>query len=161
MLDYLFKNNIPKYNLSSNAYGGDGYNAKVRYALEVNNPSNIYIFKSAHSAKNFTRVLCGNISLSCKNAKPYNGLGRWLFSDISINDLKVKFNNLTQTNIKGINDYSNGFILINKITKKQSQVFYKLEEPPKYGIKINCSNLSACLVGLRKTVNGYYVALCI
>jgi group I intron endonuclease len=161
MLDYLFQNNVPKYNISAYAYGGDGSNAKVRYALEVNNPSIIYTFKSSIEAAAFTKGSTGHIASSCKNAKPLNGSGRWLFSDVSIDDLKAKFNKLTQAKIKGINNYSNGFILINKITKKQSQVFYTIYEPQKQGYNINPGNLSQCLLGNLRTVNGYYVTPCI
>jgi hypothetical protein len=75
---------------------GGGSKAKVRYALEV--------------------------SSSCKTAKPENGNGRYLFSDVSIDDLKAKFNNLTKAEIKGANtsrDKTKGFILINKVTREQ------------------------------------------
>jgi group I intron endonuclease len=161
MLNYLFQNNIPKYNLSANAYGGDGSDAKIRYALEINSPSLVYTFKSSIEAESFTKVNRGNVSHSCKNAKPLNGSGRWLFSDISIDDLKTKFNNLTKAEIKGSNNYSKGFILINKITNKQSQIFYNAYEPQKAKLKIQPGNLKSCLLGNLRTVNGYYVALCI
>jgi hypothetical protein len=157
MLDYLFQNNIPKYNLSANAYGGDGSNAKVIYTLEVNNPNNIYIFKSSIEAANFTNVFQGHIHIGCKNAKPLNGNKRWLFSDISIDDLKAKFNNLTLFEIKG--RCNRLFMLVNKINGEQSQIFNSVYEPQKQGYKINQGSLSKCLLGNRRTANGYYVIL--
>ncbi len=175
LLDYIFKLSISCYNIADKAAGGcvgtkenhqklselgGGSNAKVRFALEVNNVNKIHTFKSSYEAANFTGVTPGNISASCKNAKPENSeSGRWLLSDISIDDLKAKFNTLTKAEIKG---YCNRpFILINKSTKKQSQIFYGVYEPQKHGYKINHGNLSQCLLGNLRTVNGYYVALCI
>jgi group I intron endonuclease len=165
ILDYIFKNNTPKYNLSANAYGGDGSNAIVRYALEVNNANLIYIFKSSIEAESFTGVASGNIFRSCKKTSLENGKGRWLFSDVSKADLEKKFKTLGQKKITGnketntSRDKTRGFILIDKKTKTFSPVFYKLKEPLVYGYKIHIGNLSKCLLGKRKTINGYYVSL--
>jgi group I intron endonuclease len=177
LLDYIFKLSINCYNIADKVSGGcigtkenhrklsytnKGYNAKVRYALEVNSPNKIYTFKSSYEAANFTGVPQGRVPYSCKNAKPYNGSGRWLFSDISIDDLKAKFNNLTKKEIKGINNYySKGFILINKVTSVSSEIFYSICELQRKNPKINPGQLCNCLLGNRKTVNGYYVTLCI
>ena len=181
ILDYLFQNDVPKYNLSLSATGGKtladysnhakisekggGSNSKVRFALEVKDPSSIYSFKSSYEAAEFTKVPRSKIPYSCKNAKPENSeSGRWLFSDVSIDDLKTRFNNLTRAEIKGSNntrDKDRGFILINKITGEQSQVFYSVYEPQRQGYKIFGSNLSQCLLGNGRTINGHYVSLCI
>lgn len=165
MLDYLFQNNVPKYNLNPNAVGGAGLTAKIRFALEVNNPETIYIFKSSIKAENFTGVASGNIFRGCKAANPENGKGRWLFSDVSEADLKTKFKFLEHKKLIGNKETNNsrnkkqGFKLINKKTGEISQIFYKLEEPLIYGYKIHVGNLSQCLLGNRKTVNGYQIYL--
>jgi hypothetical protein len=171
LLDYIFQNNVPKYNLSPVAGGGktlinysnhNSQSRKIYYALEVNNSNNIYTFESGYEANKFTNVLRSSISDSCKKGKPYNSeSGRWLFSDVSINNLKAQLNNLTQKEIKGLNNYSKGFILINKITRKQSQIFYSSSDPIKYGYILHQSSLIQCLLGKLKSVNGYYITLCI
>lgn len=103
-----------------------GHKAKIRYALNIHNPLNIKVFNSSTEAFNYTAVPSANISRSCKTAKPENGEGRWLFSDISIEDLKAKFNSLTQTEIKGLNTYPKGFILINKKQESNHKFFILL-----------------------------------
>jgi group I intron endonuclease len=156
LLDYIFKLNIPKYNLSANASGGAGLNSLLIYALNVEKPKNTYIFKSRLEAKTFTKVSRINIWRSCKDAQPENGDGRWLFSDISEKDLIYKFNNLKQKEIKGSN-INRAFILINKKTLEKSQIFYSAYEPLQQGYKINVGNLGSCLLGNRKSVGGYNV----
>jgi predicted GIY-YIG superfamily endonuclease len=139
---------------------GGGCRAKIRYALEVNNPQIIYTFKSSYEAAQITFVLHNNISLSCKtNLLKNSESGRWLFSDVSIDDLKAKFNKLTQKEIRGNNNYAKGFILIDKKTKEQSSIFYNVNEPQQQGYKINTSPLSKCLQGLTKSIRNYYVTL--
>jgi GIY-YIG catalytic domain len=118
LLNFIFTKNIECYNISKIATGvllknynihqsfceaGGGSKAKIRYALEVNNPDIIHTFKSSVEAANFTKVPSGKVSYSCSIAKPYNSeSGRWLFSDVSEADLAYKFNNLTRKEIKGL-----------------------------------------------------------
>jgi group I intron endonuclease len=175
LLDYIFKLNISCYNIANKVSGGcvgtkenhrklcskgNGSKAKVRYSLEVNNPEIIYTFKSSYEAEAFTKVLNKYISTACKTASPCNSeLGRWLFSDVSKADLINKFNNLTKAQIKGAGNKK--FILINNKTQQESQIFNSVYEPLKQGLKVNPSNLSMCLMGKLKTVNGYRVSLVI
>jgi group I intron endonuclease len=108
LLDYIFKLNIDCYNISISATDGKvladysnhglscekggGCKAKITYGLEVNNPEQIQFFKSKYEAAKITKVFQGEVHKSCKNIKPTNGQGRWLFSDVSIEDLQTKFN---------------------------------------------------------------------
>jgi predicted GIY-YIG superfamily endonuclease len=118
LLDYIFKLKISCYNIASTVGGGKvrvcyknhkqlseaggSSKSKNKYGLNVFQPDTIYSFSSGVEASYFIKVSTGNICYSCKNVKPYNSeLGRWLFSDVSIEDLKFKFNNLTQKEIKG------------------------------------------------------------
>jgi group I intron endonuclease len=188
MLDYIFKNNVPKYNIANKVSGGcigtkenhknislkgnnkerhkkassknNGFKAKVRYVLEIKTSDNIYIFESSHDAADFTNLSSRQISASCKTAKPFSSsTGRWLASDISETDLINKFKNLTLYEMKG--QGQRPFILININNSLESQVFNKIQEPLLHGYKISVGNLSSCLNGKLKSVNGYRVSLCL
>jgi predicted GIY-YIG superfamily endonuclease len=136
---------------------GGSYKAKIRYALEVNSPEIVHTFSSAVKASKFTGVYDGDVSHSCKNAKPYNGAGRWLFSDVSKADLQTKFKNLTQAEIKGANNRK--FVLIDIITKQITPIFNSIYEPQRQGYRANPCGISRCIRGKNKKVENYTVKL--
>lgn len=141
---------------------GGGFKAIKRWCLNVNNPDIIYTYSSGHEAAKLTSCNQETIAYSCNNAKPLNSKkGRWLFSDISAEDLKNKFSKLTQAEINGTNKYKYCFKLLNMATGTLSQEFSTTTGPAKtLEFKFVCRcMINQNLKGTLQSVNNYLVLI--